>query len=204
MDLVIKYFSNLSKKQIEQFESLEALYTHWNSKINLISRKDISELYLKHILHSLSIAKVIDFSKNTKILDVGTGGGFPGIPLAILYPDVDFLLVDSIGKKINVVRCICAEIGLSNVKTLHERAENINETFDFVVSRAVTKMADFQELVVGKFNKVHNNSINNGIIYLKGGHLSEELQAIPHVQYLISDFFEESFFKTKKIIYIEN
>ena len=204
MDLVIKYFSNLSKKQIEQFESLEALYTHWNSKINLISRKDISELYLKHILHSLSIAKVIDFSKNTKILDVGTGGGFPGIPLAILYPDVDFLLVDSIGKKINVVRCICAEIGLSNVKTLHERAENINETFDFVVSRAVTKMADFQELVVGKFNKVHNNSINNGIIYLKGGDLSEELQAIPHVQYLISDFFEESFFKTKKIIYIEN
>ncbi len=204
MDLVIKYFSNLSKKQIEQFKSLEALYTHWNSKINLISRKDISELYLKHILHSLSIAKVIDFSKNTKILDVGTGGGFPGIPLAILYPDVDFLLVDSIGKKIKVVRCICAEIGLSNVKTLHERAENINETFDFVVSRAVTKMADFQELVGGKFNKVHNNSINNGIIYLKGGDLSEELQAISHVQYLISDFFEESFFKTKKIIYIEN
>ena len=188
MDLIVKYFSNLSCNQIEQFEALEALYKYWNSKINLISRKDISELYLKHILHSLSIAKVIDFEKNTKILDVGTGGGFPGIPLAILYPDVDFLLVDSIGKKINVVNRISDEIGLSNVRTIHERAENINETFDFVVSRAVANMADFQKLVIGKFNKANINSLNNGIIYLKGGDLSEELQSISHVQYTISDF----------------
>tara|TARA_B100000945_G_C20353906_1_gene583646 strand:- start:266 stop:880 length:615 start_codon:yes stop_codon:yes gene_type:complete len=203
MEVLIKYFSNLSKKQIEQFEALEALYVYWNSQINLISRKDISKLYVNHVLHSLSISKVVHFTKSTKILDVGTGGGFPGLPLAILYPDVDFLLVDSIGKKIKVVNQISLEIGLSNVRTMHERAENVNEIFDFVVSRAVTNMTDFKKWVGGKFNKIHINSINNGILYLKGGDLSGELRGISHVQHEISDFFEEPFFKTKKVIYIE-
>jgi len=202
MEVVLKYFPHLSNKQIEQFAALEGLYRYWNSQINLISRKDISDLYINHVLHSLSIAKVVHFTKNTKILDVGTGGGFPGLPLAVLYPDVDFLLVDSIGKKIKVVDQISIEIGLNNIRTMQERAENINEVFDFVVSRAVTNMTDFKKWVEGKFNKTHINSINNGILYLKGGDLSEELRDILHTQYEISEFFEESFFKTKKVIYI--
>ena len=202
MKIIHKYFPNLSQKQIKQFLELQELYEYWNSQINVISRKDISEIYINHILHSLAIAKIIYFTKGTKILDVGTGGGFPGIPLAILFPDVDFFLVDSIGKKIKVVNEVSASIALTNIRTMAERAENINETFNFVVSRAVTNMPRFQKWVKGKFRKIHNNALNNGILYLKGGDLSEELKGISHTQYEIADFFKEDFFQTKKVVYI--
>ena len=202
MQKIRKYFPDLSQKQIQQFSQLEELYEHWNEQINVISRKDIDELYTKHVLHSLAIAKVIKFEKGTKILDIGTGGGFPGIPLAILFPEANFLLVDSIGKKIKVVNEVSVAIGLANIRTIHDRAENINEQFDFVVSRAVTNMADFKKWVKGKFNKTHNNTLKNGILYLKGGDLTEELKGIPHQRHNISDFFEEDFFETKKVIYI--
>ena len=202
MQIIHKYFPDLTEKQIQQFADLQKLYEHWNSKINVISRKDIDELYINHILHSLAIAKVIQFEKGTSILDIGTGGGFPGIPLAILFPETDFLLADSVGKKIKVVNEVSAAIGLTNVRTINERAENINETFDFIVSRAVTNMADFKKWVKGKFKKTHNNTLNNGILYLKGGDLSEELKGIPHQQYNITDYFAEDFFETKKVVYI--
>jgi len=202
MQIIHKYFPDLTEKQIQQFCDLQNLYEHWNAQINVISRKDIDELYTNHILHSLAIAKVIEFEKGTSILDIGTGGGFPGIPLAILFPEVDFLLVDSIGKKTKVVNEVSAAIGLTNVRTMNERAENINETFDFIVSRAVTNMTDFKKWVKGKFNKRHNNSLNNGILYLKGGDLSEELRGISHQKYEIADSFNEAFFETKKVIYI--
>ena len=202
MQIIHKYFPDLTEKQIEQFTDLQQLYQHWNAQINVISRKNIDTLYTNHILHSLAIAKVIQFEKGTKILDIGTGGGFPGIPLAILFPEVDFLLVDSIGKKIKVVNEVSKAIGLTNVIALHERAENIKDTFDFVVSRAVTNMTDFKKWVKGKFNNTHNNTLNNGILYLKGGDLSEELRGISHYKYEIADFFEEEFFETKKVIYI--
>jgi len=202
MQIIHKYFPDLTEKQIEQFTDLQQLYQHWNAQINVISRKNMDTLYTNHILHSLAIAKVIQFEKGTKILDIGTGGGFPGIPLAILFPEVDFLLVDSIGKKIKVVNEVSNAIGLTNVSALHERAENIKDTFDFVVSRAVTNMTDFKKWVKGKFNNTHNNTLNNGILYLKGGDLSEELRGISHSKYEIADFFEEEFFETKKVIYI--
>jgi len=202
MQIIHKYFPDLTEKQIEQFTDLQELYEHWNAQINVISRKNMDTLYTNHILHSLAIAKVIQFEKGTKILDIGTGGGFPGIPLAILFPEVDFLLVDSIGKKIKVVNEVSNAIGLTNVIALHERAENIKDTFDFVVSRAVTNMTDFKKWVKGKFNNTHNNTLNNGILYLKGGDLSEELRGISHSKYEIADFFEEEFFETKKVIYI--
>ena len=203
MQKIRKYFPDLSQKQIQQFTDLQKLYGHWNAQINLISRKDIDELYTNHVLHSLAIAKVIAFVKGTKILDIGTGGGFPGIPLAILFPEAEFLLVDSIGKKIKVVNEISSAIGLTNVRTMHERAENIKETFDFVVSRAVTNVTDFKKWVKGKFNKKNNNTLNNGILNLKGGDLTNELKGIPHQQYNIADFFKEDFFETKKVVYIE-
>jgi 16S rRNA (guanine527-N7)-methyltransferase len=202
MQIIHKYFPDLTEKQIQQFTDLQELYEHWNAQINVISRKNMDSLYTNHILHSLAIAKVIQFEKGTKILDIGTGGGFPGIPLAILFPEVEFLLVDSIGKKIKVVNEVSTEIGLKNVRTMHERAENIKETFDFVVSRAVTNMTDFKKWVKGKFNKKHNNSLNNGVLYLKGGDLSEELRGISHTSHEISDTFKEEFFETKKVIYI--
>ena len=202
MQIIHKYFPDLTVKQIKQFADLQPLYEHWNAQINVISRKNMDTLYINHILHSLAIAKVIKFEKGTKILDIGTGGGFPGIPLAILFPEVDFLLVDSIGKKIKVVNEISNAIGLTNVSTLHERAENIKETFDFVVSRAVTNMTDFKKWVKGKFNNTHNNTLNNGILYLKGGDLSEELRNMAHTKHEIADLFEEKFFETKKVIYI--
>lgn len=202
MEIIHKYFPDLSNKQVKQFLELQELYEYWNTKINVISRKDIIALYVNHVLHSLAIAKVISFNNGSKILDVGTGGGFPGIPLAILFPNVDFLLVDSIGKKINVVNEVSASIGLANIRTMHVRAESIKETFDFVVSRAVTNITDFKKLVKGRFNKIHKNTINNGILYLKGGDLSEEFRLIPHTQYEISNFFEEDFFETKKVVYI--
>jgi len=202
MQIIHKYFPDLTEKQIQQFSDLQELYEHWNAQINVISRKNMDALYTNHILHSLAIAKVIQFEKGSKILDIGTGGGFPGVPLAILFPEVEFLLVDSIGKKIKVVNEVSAAIGLTNVRTLHERAENIKETFDFVVSRAVTNMTDFKKWVKGKFNKKHNNALKNGILYLKGGDLSEELGGISHTKYEIADSFEEEFFETKKVIYI--
>ena len=202
MQKIRKYFPDLTKKQIKQFTDLQKLYRYWNAQINVISRKNMEALYTNHVLHSLAIAKVIAFEKGTKILDIGTGGGFPGIPLAILFPEANFLLVDSIGKKIKVVNEVSAAIGLANVRTMHERAENINEQFDFAVSRAVTNMVDFKKWVKGKFNKTHNNSLKNGILYLKGGDLTEELKGILHQQYNISDYFEEDFFKTKKVVYI--
>jgi len=202
MQIIHKYFPDLTDKQIDQFTNLQNLYEHWNAQINVISRRNMDTLYTNHILHSLSIAKIIQFEKGTKILDIGTGGGFPGIPLAILFPEVDFLLVDSIGKKIKVVNEVSNAIGLTNVRTLNERAENIIETFDFVVSRAVTNMTEFKKWVKGKFNNTHNNTFNNGILYLKGGDLSEELKGILHIKHKISDLFDEEFFKTKQIIYI--
>ena len=202
MKIIHKYFSDLTEKQIEQFTDLQKLYELWNAQINVISRKNMDALYTNHILHSLAIAKVIQFEKGTKILDIGTGGGFPGIPLAILFPEVDFLLVDSIGKKIKVVNEVRNAIGLSNVSALHERAENIKDTFDFVVSRAVTNMTDFKKWVKGKFNNTHNNTLNNGILYLKGGDLSDELRGMAHTKHEIADLFEEEFFETKKVIYI--
>jgi 16S rRNA (guanine527-N7)-methyltransferase len=202
VQIIQKYFSDLSEEKIQQFTDLQELYEHWNTQINVISRKNMDALYINHVLHSLAIAKVVSFSKGTKVLDIGTGGGFPGIPLAIMFPETDFLLVDSIGKKIKVVNDVSTAIGLKNVRIMHERAEKINETFDFVVSRAVTNMTDFKKWVKGKFNKKHYNSINNGILYLKGGDLTEELRGISHTKYDISDFFTEDFFETKKLVYV--
>jgi 16S rRNA (guanine527-N7)-methyltransferase len=202
MQIIQKYFPDLSEKQLHQFSDLKELYEHWNAQINVISRKNMDTLYINHVLHSLAIAKVVQFAKGTTVLDIGTGGGFPGIPLAILFPDTEFLLVDSIGKKIKVVNEVSSAICLSNVRTMHERAEKVNETFDFVVSRAVTNMTDFKKWVKGKFNKKHYNSIDNGILYLKGGDLMQELRGISHTKYDISEFFTEEFFDTKKVIYI--
>ena len=203
MELILKYFPNLTEKKIQQFSQLQNLYTDWNAQINVISRKDMDNLYIKHVLHSLAIAKVIDFSDGSKILDVGTGGGFPGIPLAILYPEVDFLLVDSIGKKIKVVNEVANSIGLKNLRAQHTRAEQVVGQFDFVVSRAVTKMKVFQQWVRKRISVKQNNTLFNGILYLKGGDLTEELKGIKNVDlYDIPNFFEEEFFETKKVVYI--
>ena len=203
MEIILKYFPDLLEKQIKQFSQLQELYNEWNFQINVISRKDMGNLYLNHVLHSLAIAKVISFSDGTKVLDVGTGGGFPGIPLAILFPNVDFLLVDSIGKKIKVVNEVANSIGLKNLRAEHKRAEQVNGQFDFVVSRAVTRIKIFQQWVKKRISTKQNNTIFNGIIYLKGGDLIEELKGIKNVDvYEISDFFEEDFFETKKVVYI--
>lgn len=203
MQLILKYFPDLTEDQIDKFTKLEALYQDWNLKINVVSRKDIDELYLRHVLHSLAIAKVIDFKPNTKILDVGTGGGFPGIPLAILYPECSFHLVDSINKKLNVVREVAAGLGLENIKTTHSRVEEIKDTYDFIVSRAVAAMPTFVHWVKGRVAKKQNHPLKNGIIYLKGGDLSEELQDYPKATiYTISDFYTEDFFETKKIVHV--
>ena len=203
MELILKYFSNLTEKQIQQFSQLQNLYTDWNAQINVISRKDMVNLYIKHVLHSLAIAKLIDFSDGSKILDVGTGGGFPGIPLAILFPKVDFLLVDSIGKKIKVVNEVASAINLKNLKAQHTRAEKVVGQFDFVVSRAVTKMKVFQQWVRKRISVKQNNTLFNGILYLKGGDLTEELKEVKNVDlYDIPNFFEEEFFETKKVVHI--
>ncbi|MCA0151842.1 16S rRNA (guanine(527)-N(7))-methyltransferase RsmG [Winogradskyella vincentii] len=203
MELILKYFPHLSDSQIQQFEALEALYKDWNSKINVVSRKDIDELYLKHVLHSLGIAKVIEFKDKTSILDVGTGGGFPGVPLAILFPNCQFHLVDSINKKLKVIDAIAEAIELKNIRTTHSRVEAIDETYDFIVSRAVTAMPEFTKWVKGKIAKKQKNSLKNGILYLKGGDLTDELKQYTNVKaYLLSDYFEEDFFKTKKVIYL--
>jgi len=203
MELIKKYFPNLSDKQIEQFSKLETVYKEWNAQINVISRKDIDELYIRHVLHSLGITKVIEFKKGANILDVGTGGGFPGIPLAIMYPDTNFLLVDSIAKKLKVVKAVAEKLELKNVKIVHDRVENIKENFDFIVSRAVTNMPDFVGWVKKKIKKDSIHEIKNGILYLKGGDLTEELKNYKNVKLFdLPDFFSEEFFETKKVVYL--
>lgn len=203
MKEILHHFPNLSEVQIQQFKDLQSLYEDWNSKINVISRKDIDELYIRHVLHSLGIAKVIDFKKGTKILDVGTGGGFPGIPLAILFPEANFYLIDIIAKKIKVVNEVVKALGLKNVKAEQMRAENVKYEFDFIVSRAVTNMPDFVLWIKDKISKNSKNELENGILYLKGGDLTEELSSFPKAtQYNLSDFFKEDFFETKKVVHL--
>lgn len=202
--LIQKYFKELTDQQIAQFDQLYELYSFWNSQINVISRKDIDELYERHILHSLGIAKFCTFKAGERVLDVGTGGGFPGIPLAILFPETQFHLVDSIGKKIKVVTEVASALGLTNVKASHLRAEQIADKYDFVVSRAVTRLIDFYPWVKGKFNKDSKNAIANGILYLKGGDLTEEISEsrLKAELYPLSAYFEEEFFETKYVVYI--
>ena len=203
MEIIRKYFPNLTDLQVQQFSKLQELYKDWNLKINVVSRKDIDELYLRHVLHSLGIAKVLAFKSNTTIMDVGTGGGFPGIPLAILFPECQFHLVDSIGKKIKVVDEVVAGLQLENVKSTHGRVEDVNETYEFIVSRAVAQMETFVRWTKNKINKKQNNSLKNGILYLKGGDLTEELQKYTSATiYNLSDFFDEDFFETKKVVHL--
>tara|TARA_R110000851_G_scaffold197299_2_gene348357 strand:+ start:880 stop:1509 length:630 start_codon:yes stop_codon:yes gene_type:complete len=203
MDEILKHFPNLTDIQKEQFEKLDFLYHDWNEKINVISRKDIDALYTKHILHSLGIAKVIDFVPGTYVLDVGTGGGFPGIPLAILFPETRFHLIDIIAKKIKVVQAVVDALGLENVKAEQLRAELVKGDFDFIVSRAVTNMPDFVSWIKDKIKKKSKHEVRNGILYLKGGDLTEELKDFPKAtQYDLSDFFEDEFFETKKVVHV--
>ncbi|MDG1805882.1 16S rRNA (guanine(527)-N(7))-methyltransferase RsmG [Flavicella sp.] len=203
MKIIKKYFPNLTELQVSQFEKLEELYKDWNAKINVISRKDIDELYMRHVLHSLGIAKVQEFKSGSKVLDVGTGGGFPGIPLAILFPETEFQLVDSIGKKIKVVQGVAEALELKNLKADHMRAEKVKGEFDFIVSRAVTTMPDFVKWVRKKVAKKSNHDLRNGILYLKGGDLTEELSVFQTTTlYDLSDFFDEDFFETKKVVHL--
>ncbi|WP_299005644.1 16S rRNA (guanine(527)-N(7))-methyltransferase RsmG [uncultured Tenacibaculum sp.] len=203
MELIKKYFGNLTETQLEQFSKLQELYQDWNLKINVVSRKDIDELYLRHVLHSLGIAKVMEFQPGAKVMDVGTGGGFPGIPLAILFPETQFHLVDSIGKKIKVVNEVAEGLGLQNVKTTHGRVEEVDDTYDFIVSRAVAQMETFHRWVKNKVHKKQNHALKNGILYLKGGDLTEELANFPKATiYDLPDFFEEDFFETKKVVHL--
>lgn len=204
MKEILHYFPNLSQEQVQQFERLKDLYEEWNQQINVISRKDTENFYERHVLHSLCIAKIIHFQKASEILDVGTGGGFPGIPMAIMFPDVQFTLVDSIGKKIKVVNEVCTALGLKNVTGLHLRAEDVKGNFDFVISRAVTQMPIFINYVRNKIKKERNNKLKNGILYLKGGDLKEEMKSVKYryKEYNLSNFFKEEFFETKKIIHV--
>jgi 16S rRNA (guanine527-N7)-methyltransferase len=204
-DLILKYFPHLTDTQQQQFTQLPELYHFWNDQINVISRKDIDLLLERHVLHSLGIAKVISFLPGENVLDVGTGGGFPGIPLAIMFPDTQFYLVDSIGKKIKVVNEVAKAIGLKNLKAEHIRAEQAPGQFDFAVSRAVTQLKDFYPWVKGKFNKTSKNTIPNGILYLKGGDLQQEIteSGLAVKQYHLKDYFTEEFFETKQVIYVK-
>lgn len=205
METINLYFPDLSSVQIEQFSKLAELYSFWNQQINVISRKDTENFYERHVLHSLGIAKVLNFKNGTKIMDVGTGGGFPGIPLAILFPECEFILVDSIGKKIKVVNEVAAALGLSNVHGIHERAEKVEGTFDFIVSRAVTQMPEFIGWVKNKISKTSKNVLPNGILYLKGGDLSEEMKTVKQwrKEYNLKEYFEGEFFETKKVVYVK-
>lgn len=204
IELITKYFPGLTPRQREQMAALDELYRHWNAQINVISRQDIDALYEKHVLHSLGIAKVVQFKPGTDILDVGTGGGFPGIPLAILFPEADFHLVDSIGKKIKVVQEVAGALGLTNVRAEQTRVEQLNTTYDFVVSRAVTRLKPFLGWVRYRIHKNGNNDRPNGVLYLKGGDLTEELAEVMdrYRVYDLSDYFDEPFFETKKVIYL--
>lgn len=204
MDIILKYFPDITQKQKEQFTQLYDLYSDWNEKINVISRKDIQNLYTHHILHSLGIAKIVTFRPKTKVLDVGTGGGFPGIPLAILFPESDFLLIDSIGKKTKVAEGVANAIGLTNVRVQHARAQDIKEKFDFVVSRAVMNLNELVPIVKKNISKEKKNALPNGLICLKGGDLSEEMSAFKKIAEAdeLSQFFEEEFFETKKVVYV--
>ena len=203
MEEILKYFPNLTDLQIEQFSKLEALYKDWNQKINVISRKDIDSLYTKHVLHSLGIAKIMNFEPGATVLDVGTGGGFPGIPLAILYPETRFYLIDVIAKKIKVVQGVVDCLGLENVKAEQKRAELVKSEFDFIVSRAVTNMPDFYSWIKDKIKKQSKHKLPNGILYLKGGDLTEELKDFPKATlYDLADIFDDEFFETKKVVHI--
>lgn len=204
MELLLKYFPNLDEKQKEQFAALRELYTDWNAKINVISRKDIGNLYEHHVLHSLGIAKVIRFSPGTKIMDLGTGGGFPGIPLAILFPEVKFHLVDSIGKKVRVASEVANSIGIKNVTFSHARAEEVKDLYDFVVSRAVMPLADLMKIVRKKISTHQQNALPNGLICLKGGELEHETMPFRNktTMWNLSDYFNEKFFETKKVVYV--
>lgn len=203
MDIILNYFPDLTDLQHQQFAKLESLYQDWNLKINVVSRKDIDELYLRHVLHSLGIAKIQPFLPGSYILDVGTGGGFPGIPLAILFPKTRFHLVDSIGKKIKVVDEVVSGLELKNVKTTNDRVENITGKYDFIVSRAVAQMDTFVRWTQGKIAKKNQHERKNGILYLKGGNLDEELQPFPQATvYPLKDYFKEDFFDTKSVVYL--
>lgn len=204
MDILLKYFPDLSEKQIEQFKQLEPLYADWNAKINVISRKDFSEFYERHVLHSLAIAKFTKFVGKTKILDVGTGGGFPGIPLAILFPDVKFHLVDSIGKKIKVVNGVAKSLDLKNVRADQIRAEQLTNKYDFIVSRAVTRLPEFVPWIRKNVSKKNFNALPNGVIYLKGGDLSEEIKPFKKAVFVqdLAEYFNEEFFETKKVLHL--
>jgi 16S rRNA (guanine527-N7)-methyltransferase len=203
MNLIQENFQGLTPQQIEQFAKLEELYKKWNAQINVISRKDIDALYLKHVLHSLGIAKVQPFLPGSKVLDVGTGGGFPGIPLAIMFPESEFVLVDSIGKKIKVVEAVAEALGLKNVRAVHGRAEKVKGEFDFIVSRAVTQMDDFVKWTRKKVAKKQRHALKNGILYLKGGDLSEELKNFPKAEiYDLTSYFDDPFFETKKVVHL--
>lgn len=204
MDIILKYFPNLSDKQKQQFAALGELYTDWNSKINVISRKDIGNLYEHHILHSLGIAQIIRFTPSSRIMDLGTGGGFPGIPLAILFPEVQFHLVDSIGKKIRVATEVAQSIGLINTTFSHTRAEEVKDSYDFVVSRAVMPLADLMKIIRKNIAAHQQNALPNGLICLKGGELENETMPFRHKTTIwnLSDYFEEEFFQTKKVVYV--
>lgn len=204
MKIILKYFPGLNLKQIELFEKLQPLYADWNAQINVISRKDFPEFYERHVLHSLAIAKFLSFKPGTKVLDVGTGGGFPGIPLAILFPEVQFHLVDSIGKKIKVVNGVANSLGLINVKAEQIRAEELKGKYDFVVSRAVARLPEFVQWVQKRIDRKQKNAIPNGILYLKGGDLSNEIKPFSRNIFVqdLSTYFEEKFFETKKVVHL--
>jgi 16S rRNA (guanine527-N7)-methyltransferase len=204
MEIIEKYFPDLSSEQKLHFAALQDLYREWNAQINVISRKDIDHLYERHVLHSLAIGRFVNFAPNTQILDVGTGGGFPGIPLAILFPEVRFTLVDSIGKKIKVVQNVSQSLGLTNVISKHERAENVKQTFDFVVSRAVTNLPVFYSWIKNKIRKDEINTVSNGILYLKGGDVETEIKKLNLGSKIIplSSYFDEAFFESKLLVHI--
>ena len=205
MEQIQSYFPNLTSDQVHQFEQLPALYEYWNNQINVVSRKDIHILFERHVLHSLGIAKIMSFESGSNVLDVGTGGGFPGIPLAILFPEVNFYLVDSIGKKIKVVQAVANALGLQNVRAEHQRAEKVKEKFDFVVSRAVTRMPDFLKWIRKSFKQKSTNELPNGVLYLKGGDLTEEMASVDYYynEFHLSEYYQEDFFETKKVVYVK-